>query len=250
MAFTIRGMKIRNQILLVTLPPLFVLLCAVGLAFYAYRSVMNAEQSASRSKESVVRLASFLQHTTEAYADVRGSALNHRIESLTYYDKAVADGLADVNALNDLEAADPGQAEEVTRIQAEFDMMQKQWALPTIEKVRSGEQFDTNPTMADGQTRYSSIRTKVLKLQKENEGQNLDERGDALDCDSRTATHSRFRAGRAGRFCARAAPHGRQRIRCPFPQLFQHDHRPAARTGGDGLLELVFRGGHPVHLGI
>ncbi len=271
MAFTIRGMKIRNQILLVTLPPLFVLLCAVGLAFYAYRSVINAERSASQSKESVVRLESFLQHATEAYMHVRGYASNHRNESLAYYDKAVADGLTDVNALNDLEAADPGRAEEVTRIRAEFDLMQKQWALPTIEKVRSGEQLDANATMLDGQTRYSSIRTKVLKLQKENEGQNQDEISGAEKVIRRmlvvgvslavllagilvflTGVVTRLivapvlqlvraseQVGR-GDFAPVSAPRGQQRIWCPFPQLFPDDHRPAARAGGNGLLELGF----------
>ena len=156
MAFTIRNLKIRDQILLVTLPPLFVLLCAVALFFYAYWSALKTEHSASRSKEGVIRTESLLRHATEAYVGVRGYVSNHRPDSLTFYDKSVADGLADLNALNDLEAADPGTAGEVSQIQAEFDLMQKQWALPLIEEVRSGRDFDAGPALLDGQTRLNS----------------------------------------------------------------------------------------------
>ena len=95
--------------------------------------------------------------------------------SLAPYDKAVTDGLADLIALNDLEAADPGQLQEVIRIRAEFDQMQKQWALPAIEKVRSGGDFDAAATLADGQDRMAAIRSQVLKLRKEDEGQNVNE---------------------------------------------------------------------------
>ena len=175
MAFTIRNLKIRDQILLVTLPPLFVLLCAVALFFYAYWSALKTERAASRSKEGVIRTESLLRHATEAYMGVRGYVSNHRADSLTFYDKAVADGLADLNALNDLEAADPGPAQEVIRIQAEFDQMQKQWALPSIEKVRSGGDFDSSPALSDGQTRMNSIRSQVLKLRTEDEEQNVNE---------------------------------------------------------------------------
>ena len=66
MAFTIRDLKIRDQILLVTLPPLFVLLCAVALFFYAYWSAINTERAALSSKQCVVRGESFLRHATEA----------------------------------------------------------------------------------------------------------------------------------------------------------------------------------------
>ncbi len=178
MAFTIRSLKIRDQILLVTLPPLFVLLCAVALFFYAYWTALNAERTASGSKEGVVRTESLLRHTTEAYAGVRGYVFNHRADSLTFYDKAVTDGAADLNALNDLEAANPGAA-EVTRIHAEFDLMQKQWAIPLVAKVRSGGTFDSNPALLDGQTRMNSIRSQLLKLRAEVSDQNVSEMVDA-----------------------------------------------------------------------
>ena len=175
MAFTVRNLKIRDQILLVTLPPLFVLLCAVALFFYAYWSAINTVQSASQSKESVVRGESFLRHATEASMAVRGYVFSHQDNMLAPYDKAVTDGLADLIALGDLDAADPGQEQEVIRIRAEFDQMQKQWALPAIEKVRADGIIDAAASWSDGQARMASIRSEVLKLRKEDEGENVNE---------------------------------------------------------------------------
>ena len=175
MAFTIRSLKIRDQILLVTLPPLFVLLCAVALFFYAYWSAHNVERTAARSKESVIRTESLLRHTTEAYADVRGYVFNRHADSLTFYDRAVADGSADANVLADLEASNPDRAAEVDQIHAEFGLMQKQWALPLIAKVRSGAAFDANALLLDGQTRMTLIRSQLLKLRTEVSEQNVGE---------------------------------------------------------------------------
>jgi len=175
MAFTIRNLKIRDQILLVTLPPLFVLLCAVALFFYAYWSAINTERAALRTKESVVRGESFLRHATEASMAVRGYIFTHQKDVAAPYDKDVTDGLADLIALNDLEAANPGELQEVIRIRAEFDQMQKQWALPVLEKVRAGGDLDSAAILADGQDRMARIRSEVLKLRKEDEGQNVNE---------------------------------------------------------------------------
>ncbi|HMD83469.1 MAG TPA: diguanylate cyclase [Terriglobia bacterium] len=173
MAFTVRNLKIRDQMLLVTLPPLFVLLCAVALFFYAYWSAINTGRAALRSKESVVRGNSFLWHTTEASTAVRGYILTHRKDMLAPYDKAIADGLADLNALSDLDAPDPGQPEEINRIRAEFDQMQKQWALPAIERVRAGVDFDTAATLLEGQERMAAISSDVSKLRREDEGETV-----------------------------------------------------------------------------
>jgi diguanylate cyclase (GGDEF)-like protein len=175
MAFTIRSLKIRDQILLVTLPPLFVLFCAVALFFYAYWSAINTERAALRSKECVVRGESFLRHATEAAATVRGVVFTHREDLLASYDKDIKEGQSDLLALSDLDAGDPGRLQEVTRIRAEFEHLQMEWALPALEKVRSGMEFKTTPVLLDGQERLTTIRTQVLRLRDEDEEQNVSE---------------------------------------------------------------------------
>jgi CHASE3 domain sensor protein len=109
MPFTIRNLKIRDQILLVTLPPLFVLLCAVALFFYAYWSAVNTERAATQTKESLVRGESFLRHSTEGSMVLREYIITHQKELLAPYDKAMTEGQADLLALSDLEEDNPAQ---------------------------------------------------------------------------------------------------------------------------------------------
>src|SRR5262249_39142480 len=130
--FSIRNLKIRDQILLVTLPPLFVLLCAVALFFYAYWSTINTQRAAVRSKEMAIRDEVFLRHCNEANMSVRGYLLTRQKEVLAPYDQAVLNGLADLIALRELDASDARKEQQVLRIRADFESMQKQWALPAI----------------------------------------------------------------------------------------------------------------------
>jgi diguanylate cyclase (GGDEF)-like protein len=178
MAFTIRNLKIRDQILLVTLPPLFVLLCAVALFFYAYWSGVNTERSALLSKESAARGESLLRHVTEASMAVTSFILTGQKDLLDPYDEAVAGAQEDLIRLREVED-DPGQLQELGRIRAGFDQMQKEWALPTIQKVRRGENLDAPGVSRDGRKRMASIRDQVLKLLREDAAKNEEQMGEA-----------------------------------------------------------------------
>jgi len=175
MAFTIRNLKIRNQILLFTLPPLFVLLCAVGLAFFAYWSIMNSDRAALQSKEKVIRNESFQRHATEVWMYVRGYVVAHQSTALANYDKSVTDSLADLNALVDLEAADPGQLQEVARMRMEFDGLRSSWAQPAIDIARAGAEYNPTAVVAEGQQRLNTIRVEASKLRKVDEARNESE---------------------------------------------------------------------------
>ena len=70
MASSIRNLKIRDQILLVTLPPLFVLLCAVALFFFAYWSAVNTERTAMGTQQSVSQEETLLQDLSELFMTV------------------------------------------------------------------------------------------------------------------------------------------------------------------------------------
>jgi diguanylate cyclase (GGDEF)-like protein len=181
MAFTIRNLKIRNQILLITLPPLFVLLCAVGIAFFAYWSVASSERAALRSREKVIRTESFQRHATEVSTYVRGYVVNHQDNSLPLYEKAVADGLADLDALAGMEAADPEQMQELARMRMEFDGLRISWARPAIEMARGGGNYNPAAIMAEGQQRLNAVRSEASKLRRKDEGENESEMQGAED---------------------------------------------------------------------
>ncbi len=173
MAFSIRNLRIRDQILLVTLPPLFVLLCAVGLFFYAYWSAMNSERLAVRTRESIARSESLLRHTTETVMAVRGFVFTRQKTDLDSYDKGVSECLSDLTVLRDLESDNPTQAADVEAIRGQFDDLQRRWAGVAVEKVKRGEQINSTVVAQEGKARLDAMRERILKLVHEDEAENL-----------------------------------------------------------------------------
>jgi diguanylate cyclase (GGDEF)-like protein len=169
MSFTVRNLKIRDQILLVTLPPLFALLFAVGLFFYAYSSATNTERTATQTRESVIRGESFLRRNAEASVAIRAYIFSQKKNAIGSYEKATTEGRVDLIALRDLESDSSEQLKLVFQIQAEFDELQKEWALPLLDRVRAGEKIDVASNLAEGQDRMATIRAQILRLQEEDE---------------------------------------------------------------------------------
>jgi diguanylate cyclase (GGDEF)-like protein len=175
MALTIRNLKIRNQIYLMTFPLLLVLLCAVGLVFVAYQSVVSTNRAAQQSKERMARIQSFSGHVSQVFNCVQRYAVAHQANAVIPYDNIVADGLADLNALEEAEAADPGKLQEVARMRADFDGFRAFWAQPTIEMARAEGNYNATAAMADGKQRMNAIGMETSKLRKEEEARNTNE---------------------------------------------------------------------------
>ena len=169
MAFSIRNLKIRDQILLVTLPPLFVLLSAVALFAYAYWTAIYTEHSANETKESVIRGESFLHNNTDATTALRKYIFTRKADALAEYEKAMAAGQSDLITLRALESSNSAELQTVLQIQAGFDNFQRQWAFPLIARARKGEKIEIAETLADGQDRMATIRTQILNLQVQDE---------------------------------------------------------------------------------
>ena len=169
MALTIRDLKIRHQILLFLVPPLLVLLCALGLAFFAYHIVASGNQAILRSKERVARNQAFWVHTSQIYFAVQKFVAAHQSNALVSYDQLTADGVADLNALSDLEASDPEHAQQVARLREQFDTFRNVWAPAAIEMARTGGNYDSAAAMAEGQQRLNAIGSATSKLRREDE---------------------------------------------------------------------------------
>ncbi len=174
MGLTIRNLKVRDQILLVTLPPLFVLVCAIGLIYYSFQSALSTEHAATRTRDSLSRSDAFLRHASDGSMAIRRYIFNQQKDALNDYSAAMTEGRADTRgiALHDLESDEPDELGTILQIQAAFDELQKQWAIPVIERVRQEKTFDIASTIADGEDRMASLRTQVLKLQGDDERDN------------------------------------------------------------------------------
>ena len=169
MAFTIGNLKIRHQMLLFILPPLLALLCAVGLAFFAYRTVANGNRAVAQSRERVARSLSFWSHASQLFFSLQKYVADHQDNTLISYDRLEADALADLNALADLEASDPEHAHEVADMREQFEAFRDLWVLPTLAMARAGGTSDSAPVIADGRQRLTAMGTEFTKLRREDE---------------------------------------------------------------------------------
>lgn len=164
MAFSIRNLKIRQQILLVTLPPLFVLLCAIALLFYAYWMALHAERGTRKSLQSIAQSEQLLRHFTEMHMGVRGYSFTREQLSLAPYEETVNQISGELANLRDLESDDPVQVAQVDAIQNALNRWQTEWATPTINSVARGAPPEAARLVAEGEKRLAAVRTLMLTL--------------------------------------------------------------------------------------
>ena len=172
MAFSIRSLKIRQQILLVTLPPLVVLLCAIALLFYAYWMALHAGRGTRRSLESVAQGEQLLRHAAEMHLGVRGYVFTRDHAFLAPYEEAVAQIPAELANLRELESDSPSQSAEVDAIQRGLNRWQTEWANPTITSVNRGSLTESSQLVTEGERRLASVRTLMLTLLEEDRAEN------------------------------------------------------------------------------
>jgi diguanylate cyclase (GGDEF)-like protein len=172
MAFSIRNLKIRQQILLVTLPPLSVLLCAIALLFYAYWMALHAEQGTRKSLESIAQGERLLRHVTEMHTGVRAYVFTRERAFLAPYEDAVRQVAGELANLRELESDDPAQMAQVDAIQNALSRWQAEWAIPTISSVTRGAPLEALRLAAEGERRLAPIRKAMLELLEKDRGEN------------------------------------------------------------------------------
>ena len=164
MAFSIRNLKIRQQILLVTLPPLFVLLFAVALLFYAYWMAGHSNLTTRRSLQSVAQSEQILRHLTEMYMGVQGYLFTRDPALLGPYEEDSTTILSEFAMLRELHSDKPDEVAVVDTIQRAVSRWQTEWANPTISATARGGAPDMPRLLADGERRLAPIRRRMLDL--------------------------------------------------------------------------------------
>ena len=164
MADSLRNLKIREQILLVTVPLLSVLLCTLGLFTYTYLVAMRSGREALRAEESVARGEGLLRDLFEMYMSVRNFVLLRSSRSPLAYETTVSALYEDVGQLFELESPKPSQVRQVHAIETEISRMQTEWAAPLMSRVNSDAGFDPSAMLQEGQARLGSIREQILRL--------------------------------------------------------------------------------------
>jgi diguanylate cyclase (GGDEF)-like protein len=164
MSFSIRSLKIRQQVQLVTLAPLFALLCAMAVLFYAYWMASLSERTVRRSEQCLAQSDELLRQLTEMYMGVRGYLLTHNAALLDPYDEGASTVDEKIARLRDLESDSPQHVAAVDAIQSDVEQWMNQWAKPTIRQIHRGEHVDTDALVQEGEKRMASLRSRTMDL--------------------------------------------------------------------------------------
>ncbi len=172
MAFSLRQLKIRQQILLVTLPPLFVLVCAIGVLFYAYWMARLSDRTIRKSEESVALAQGVARQLAEMHMAVRGYLYSHNPTVLKPYEKWAPQLPSELASLRELEADSPAQVEAVDRLAAGVARWENEWANPLIMHIQQGQSPERGALVEEGEQRMSALRDQIEKLLAEDRAQN------------------------------------------------------------------------------
>ena len=162
MPFSLRNLKIRDQVLVLALPSFFILLSAVGLFLYVYWLVARTALLVQGMQQTAARAETLLDHVTEMSLGAQGYMLTRDPALLRAYEAANASRLQDVTILHDLELEDRSKASEVDMIQAAINDWQHRSVIPQIEKAKRGITAPDDVTLTNAQ--FLNIRDKLLKL--------------------------------------------------------------------------------------
>lgn len=163
------NLKIRDQVLLLTLLPLVVLLVAVGLFFYTYHLVNRTTYATERSEIVAAHTASLLRGVEEMRSNVQGYVFTRDATFLQGYKAASSAVLQNFSLLQDVVADDPAVAAQVSAIHRDVVSWENQWAQPSIEKTKGGQTAQAGAAMAKGRQRYSAIEQELTQLRDANQ---------------------------------------------------------------------------------
>ena len=172
MAFTISNLKIRQQILLVTIPPIFVLLFSVALLLYSYWLALHTSRSTNQSLESVATGEDVLRTVAEIHLGVRGYLL-YRDRTMLASQNELSDRLMNGLArLRELAGSDTQQLKDIDDIQSAVTRWKTEWVNPAIRDVDRGAQLDLPRIKDEGVRRFNAVRKPLLALIDANRAEN------------------------------------------------------------------------------
>jgi len=168
MKFSLRNLKIRNQVLLRALPLLFVLLGGIGFFSYNYWRFNRINQSVERSEMAAVRAGSLLQNINTAASSVQGYVFTRRPAFLQSYEAASRAVHPEFDVLLEIQSGDPSMTTRLAAIRKEVEDWQSQWAGPLVEQAKDGQIAEATATILKKNPQLFGIQEELGQFQEVN----------------------------------------------------------------------------------
>lgn len=168
MAISLKNLKIRDQVLLLTLPLILILCGVIGLFFFNYWQINQINRSVENSEISALRTESLLQGVDEMDTVARSYILTGHSGFLRDYSTAAQLVSQNFAILRDLNSRKPSVIAELENLRRQVEDWKTQVAGPAIERVKEGASAAEAPEMVKWSGTVGAIRKAIVEFRQKN----------------------------------------------------------------------------------
>jgi diguanylate cyclase (GGDEF)-like protein len=173
MAVSIRNLTIRQQVFLVTMPPILALMVAIALSLFIYWMAERSETVTRNSEQSVAKEQFLLRRLAEMYLDARIYLRTGRQPMLTAFRAGERDFTGGIENLKALEQANPRHVAEVNRIHDDMLAWEASWVAPNFRRVEGGQTIQDTEALNEGEIAMEPFRTALIQLIADDQNESL-----------------------------------------------------------------------------
>jgi len=168
MKFSLRNLKIRDQMMVLFLPPLVVLLGIIGLFVYNFWLISRSDRSIEISQSAAASAESLLRGVNDIYGNAEGYVFTRRDTYLQAGESAYQSVLQDLSSLRML-VQDRSMSARLDEIQGKVEDWKRQSVDPLIGAVKAGQTLDTMAALRKANDQAAQIREEIGEFAQANQ---------------------------------------------------------------------------------
>lgn len=169
MAFSLKNVKIRDQIFLLTLPLILILVGIIGIFLFHYWEINQVNQSVEYSELSALRTESLLQGVNHMDTAARAYLLTGREAFLEDYKKAAQLVSQNFDSLRDVKPRKLSMSAELEKLQGQVEDWKTQVADPALEVVKAGGIAANGSAMVKWAGSVAAIQAAIVEFRQKNQ---------------------------------------------------------------------------------
>ena len=168
MAFSLRNLKIRDQVFLLMLPLILIVFGIIALFFYNYWHINQINQTLERNEVTSLHSDSLLQGVNAMDNGARGYILTGREEFLLSYRLASHSVTRDFDDLRDIVSSEPVISSELKALQKQVEDWKTRSVDPAIEQAKARGGTRAASQSMDWQEAVSQVRKRIEQVREAN----------------------------------------------------------------------------------
>lgn len=168
MAVSLQNLKVRQQVILLTLPLVLILFAVIGLLFFNYRQINQINQSVESAELSALHTESLLLGVNEMDTVGRAYVLTGQEAFLRDYAAAARIVARNFDTVRDLNSRKPSVIAELEVLRRRVENWKIQTVDPDIERVKAGGAMAETPPTAQWVGAVAAIQKAIIDFREQN----------------------------------------------------------------------------------